>query len=408
MRCKVVIALMLFFLAAGGVPGAAQEATPATTAAGPQLTAIVVGAIGAPAEVLGSDGLVHVEADLLVTNAFSAPVTLTAVTALAPDGAPLLQLDGDALATVTQPLLGGTPLAEIPASGTVVVMLDVAVPPGQVPAHLTTRVAYALPPEAPGASLIASWEVTGPTLAVDRRPPLVIAPPLRGPGWLNANSCCDAYSIHRAVRNAVDGAHYVTPETFAIDWVQLRDDRAFSGDGSRVEQWFGYGAEIIAAAPGTVVFVHDGVPDQPPLSLPPSLAAPVDAGGNQVIIQIAPDVWAFYAHLQPGSVAVEVGDVVTVGQPLGRLGNSGNSLGPHLHFGLLDAPGTMTANSVPFVLDTYTLEGAVSPDAMFAVMTGASGALPVIGVANPQAGTLPLNLTVTDFPVGGGTPAPSQ
>ncbi len=398
MRYCITSVLMLLCVAAGSWPSAAQDATPATALAGPQLTAIVVSAIGTPAAVLGSDGLVHLEADLLVTNAFSAPVTLTAVTVLAPDGTPVLQLEGDALVSVTQPLLGGAALAAIPASGAAAVMLDVAVPRDWVPSLLTMRVTYALPPEAPGASLVAIPNTVGLELAVAARPPLVLAPPLHGPGWLNANSCCDAFSIHRAVRNAVDGDHYVTPETFAIDWVQLRDDRAFSGDGQQVEQWFGYGAEITAAAAGTVVFVHDGVPDQPPLTLPSSLADSVDAGGNQVIIQIAPDVWAFYAHLQPGSVAVEVGDTISVGQPLGRLGNSGNSLGPHLHFGLLDGPGPMTANSVPFGLDSYTLVGAVAPEAVFALLTGEGVTLPVTGGSQPQAGTLPLNLTVTDFP----------
>jgi hypothetical protein len=398
MRYPIASVVMLLCLAAAALPGAAQDATPATAPGGPELTAIVVGMIGTPAAVLGSDGLVHVEADLLVTNAFSAPVTLTAVTVLDPSGIPVLQLDSDALVAVTQPLLGGEALAAIPASGTAAVMLDVAVPQDRVPSHLTPHVTYAVPPEARGASLMTNEDVIGPTMAVGRRPLLVIAPAVSGSGWLNANSCCDAFSIHRAGRNAVDGDHYVTPETFAIDWVQLRDDRAFSGDGRHVEQWFGYGAEITAASPGTVVFVHDGVPDQPPFTLPPSLTEPVDAGGNQVIIQIAPDVWAFYAHLQPGSVAVEVGDVVTVGQPLGRLGNSGNSLGPHLHFGLLDGPGPMTANSVPFGLDAYTLVGAVAPESIVGVMTGEGVALPVTGVPALQAGTLPLNLTVTDFP----------
>jgi hypothetical protein len=259
-------------------------------------------------------------------------------------------------------------------------------------------VTYALPSDAPGASLVATPTAVGLDLPVDGHPLLEIAPPLHGPGWLNANSCCDAFSIHRAVRNAIDGDHYVTPETFAIDWVQIRNDRAFSGDGRRVEQWFGYGAKITAAAAGTVVFVHDGVPDQPPLTLPASLGEPTDAGGNQVIIQIAPDVWAFYAHLQPGSVAVDVGETVAVGQHLGHLGNSGNSLGPHLHFGLLDGPDSMTANSVPFGLETYTLTGHVAPESVFALLTGKGVALPVTGEPGPQTGTLPLNLTVTDFP----------
>ncbi len=103
-------------------------------------------------------------------------------------------------------------------------------------------------------------------------------------------------------------------------------------------------------------------------------------------------------ELELDAVAVAVGDEVAAGQFLGRLGNSGSSLAPHLHFGLLDGPDPLTANSLPFVLDRYTLVGAVDPDAFVTALTG-SGVpeLPAEGASGPQVGTVPLNVTVTDF-----------
>ncbi len=161
----------------------------------------------------------------------------------------------------------------------------------------------------------------------------------------------------------------------------------------RNEQWFGHGAEVAAAAAGTVVFARDGRPEGTPF------APPMPAEGNQVVVRIGPGVWAFYAHLQPGSVAVAVGDEVATGQPIGRLGNSGGSLAPHLHFGLLDGPDPLTANSLPFAIDRYTLMGSVDPAAFVTALTG-SGVpeLKPEGTPEPQAGSLPLNLTVADFP----------
>jgi len=52
--------------------------------------------------------------------------------------------------------------------------------------------------------------------------------------------------------------------------------------------------------------------------------------GNHVVLQCR-GVRVYLAHLMPGSVAVDSGDVAAVGTPLGRVGNSGNSTEPHLH-----------------------------------------------------------------------------
>ena len=60
-------------------------------------------------------------------------------------------------------------------------------------------------------------------------------------------------------------------------------------------------------------------------------------GGNNVIMEIGDGLYAFYAHLQPGSLRVKVGDKVRRGQVLGLLGNSGNSSEPHLHFHICNA-----------------------------------------------------------------------
>ena len=78
-----------------------------------------------------------------------------------------------------------------------------------------------------------------------------------------------------------------------------------------------------------------------------------DFGGNQVMLEMAPNVYAVYGHLQPGSLQVKVGAT------LAKIGNTGPSFGPHLHFGLLNRPDIFTGRSLPFVIDSYTLAGTV-------------------------------------------------
>jgi murein DD-endopeptidase MepM/ murein hydrolase activator NlpD len=62
-----------------------------------------------------------------------------------------------------------------------------------------------------------------------------------------------------------------------------------------------------------------------------------------------------YAHLQPGSIKVHQGDKVRTGQVLGLVGNTGNSLVPHLHFQLMDQPSSLASNGLPYEIDNFTV-----------------------------------------------------
>jgi hypothetical protein len=358
----------------------------------PQTTALVVSAPHMPLRLTGSDGMVHLEYNLVFNNIFSAPVTLTSVEVLTPQGRTLLRLAGDQLRAMTQPLFGRSATDQVPASGSAATLLDVIVPPDHVPAQLTHHITYVLAPDAPLAPVIGSLEIRGPQLTVDRFKPVVIAPPLRGAGWINLNGCCAA-SAHRSARVGVNGTDIGTPETFAIDWIRVAGDRTHEGDGTRNEQYFAYGAELVAVADGTVAVVRDGMPDGTPNQPqpPPTVHKPDDFGGNQVILDIGHGVYAVYAHLQPGTVRVRVGDKVSTGQVLGLLGHSGNSSEPHLHFALADGPDALTADSLPFVIDNYTLAGTVDMD------NSSPTDIRLIGPRQPETRTHPLVVTVADF-----------
>jgi murein DD-endopeptidase MepM/ murein hydrolase activator NlpD len=70
--------------------------------------------------------------------------------------------------------------------------------------------------------------------------------------------------------------------------------------------------------------------------------------------------FAFYAHLQPGSIRVKVGDTVKTGQVLGLLGNSGNSDAPHLHFHIMDGPRPLSSNGLPYRFTRFTSAGTLT------------------------------------------------
>lgn len=321
-------------------------------------TALFVSPIHVAQIVRGDDGMDHVEYELLVVSVFSEPVTLASVAVLDPAGKELLRIEGEALAAATQTLFAKTPGAVIPASAAASVDFDLVVPPGTAPERLKHRFAYTLAAGSQTAPMIDT-AFDGPEVPVDRRPAIVVRPPVRGDGWLVSSACC-APNIHRDLRVAMGGVRIETPETFAIDFARARGTRIFDGDGKRNEQHYAFGEDVFAVADGTVVAIRNDAPDEAPFAamIPASKA---DYGGNQVVLEIAPKVFALYVHLQRGSIAVKVGDAVKAGARLARIGNSGPSDGPHLHFGLYDRP-DLYGRSLPFVFDAFTTVGAIDLD----------------------------------------------
>ena len=97
---------------------------------------------------------------------------------------------------------------------------------------------------------------------------------------------------------------------------------------------------------------------------PPEGVTVQNAPGNHVIQDIGGGRSVLYAHLRPRSIAVRVGETLRPGQPIGRVGNSGSSTAPHLHFQVMDRPSALNAVGLPFVFDRLRVEGSVqgSPD----------------------------------------------
>jgi Peptidase family M23 len=397
---QTVLAVGVAALTACSTSQPAPESAPSPAATPPQeitTTALNVSSVNPPIRLFGSDGKTHLSYDLVLQSMFNAPVTVTSIEVLSPDGASLLKLEGDEVSTHTAPVFFGEPTAVVPPSGSLATVMDVVVPRDQVPDRLTHRISYRTG-TSDLASIVGTDHISGPELEVDSREPTPIVSPLKGPEWLNANSCCAPAAPHRMGRIAVDGNSIKKFEEFAIDWAQLRGGKVFDGDGSRNEQWYGFGADVLAVADGSVSATFDGLPNQTPNTPVTGLRGPRDYSGNHVSLQISPGVWAVYAHLQPGSITVKTGQQVRKGQVIGKLGNSGNSSGPHLHFQLSDGPEITTSNSLPFSLNSYWLAGSVDPAALTSVDTaGVSPVLRVIGPGREESTTYPLTYTVTNL-----------
>jgi len=317
--------------------------------------------------VKGSDGLIHVAYALQCTNSWSMTATIKSVEVVDPARGNQVSGKNRVLDIKNEDVTGQVKLftlpgtmnkesysTQVPSGQSGVMFFDVTYDDiSQVPKAISHRVTVTTPPTPVGTEHTA----VGHSIPIGREA-MVISPPFKGSGWVNGNGCCLEIGPHRFVTNPMNGT--LDPsEKFAIDWVQVdAHGLAYRTDGKKPEDWIGYGAEILAVAPGTVVEVVRDLPDVTPGKNPEGLTI-AQIAGNRVIIDMGSGYYAMYAHLAPGSVQLHVGDYVRQGQKLGLLGNTGNSSGPHLHFQVMDRPSSLDDTSLPFVFDHMNLEGRV-------------------------------------------------
>ena len=205
----------------------------------------------------------------------------------------------------------------------------------------------------------------GGTLRVEAyRPANELWFPLAGVVWVGA-----APSLHSHHR-------WATNQEFALDLLTLSGDgNTHKGDGSRLEDYYVYGKDVLAVADGVVVEAEAGALEaherlrQPGENadvflkrtvvaqnelLAKSVKAPL---GNFVVIRHAGGEHSYYAHLKQGSVRVKAGDTVKRGQTIGQVGHTGNSTEPHLHFQLTDGPDAMYSRGLPAIFKNIEADG---------------------------------------------------
>ena len=190
--------------------------------------------------------------------------------------------------------------------------------------------------------------------------------PLRGERWVAENTPGDRIPSHGTdmlgQRFAYDllkvdargpGLHYHPAGTLRGFFI-----------GVRTRDCYAWGAEIHAPFDGEIVRAADGVAErgwihplrEPVLAFknavtfrPERLPSVL---GNHVIMRHS-DIFAAFVHLAPGSVTVAAGQTVQNGDVLGRVGHTGNSTAPHLHFQLMDSADPMHARGVPCAFRSY-------------------------------------------------------
>jgi hypothetical protein len=384
----------------GGFKGGYDPSTKFT-----QLTAMF---LTTPSPVEMTDGKVHLTYELVLTNA--APIPFRVDTIEMHDAATSALVPNTTARIDITPLAGGTEAegttdpgagnvsATIPAGTVNVAWVDVVFPQrSAVPATIEHIVTGAVVPPS-GPPVPAEIRIGRTDTATDGL--VVLGSPVPPGIWYMSEGCCADDTHHRRGLAPINGELSV-PQRYAIDFYKLDEQhRTWIGDPSKLESFLTYRVPILASAAGTVVAALDGFANTTALPNPPKPPPINETVGNHVIVKVADGVYVLYAHMDPGSVAVRVGDQVTRGQQLGLIGSSGNSTTPHLHFQILTLPTYFPADSKPFAFDTFTLLGRV-PDRIWDdnMALEPTGTLPFTAASptSPHTNELPLDRDVVQF-----------
>lgn len=169
--------------------------------------------------------------------------------------------------------------------------------------------------------------------------------PVRGE-WLAINGPA-AGSPHRTAA-LLDDAGLEIGQRHALDLMALvpgvgEQVLLNTGTGEKNSDYPTFGQTVLAPASGLVVSAVDGREDHAPMAAPPQ-GGPA---GNHVVLRHGADQFSILAHLMKGSLKVREGQFVKEGEPLGRVGNSGHSTAPHLHYQLCDRPDVFRSQGLP-------------------------------------------------------------
>ncbi|MGM0216087.1 M23 family metallopeptidase [Enterococcus sp. AZ109] len=200
--------------------------------------------------------------------------------------------------------------------------------------------------------------------------PLVVEFPLRGE-WQSPNTPGTKIPSHGTDRLGTRYAYdFIQVDWDRRGWPSYRSSLAkYLTTGLPINDYYCWGKAIYAPCNGIVTTAEDNYPERTRTNLrsdlknayqnahyfDPMTDDPRSVAGNHIIIKHTEKVYAAVCHLQTGSIQVTVGQSVKKGDFLGRVGHSGNSFGPHLHFQLMDSSDITKAKGLPCAFETYEI-----------------------------------------------------
>ena len=275
--------------------------------------------------------------DFLVENQGSVPVGIDSIDLLAADaaGKPVLRrfIDSNGFAPSIETLPG-----RVVAPGAKILVFNPfhSFRPDVELHRLTYKFSLSIPQEAPDTQASVTVE---PRVYQSKT---ALSLPVKGKLLIHDGH--DYYAHHRRLNTEHTAARELGLARnfmrYSLDINPANDAfEPFRGTGAKNEDWFAWSQALYAPGDGTVADAADAEPDNIRGGVnhfdPQSVKSkPMKFYGNYLVIDHGNGEFSMLGHVRKGSVIVKVGDKVTRGQPVAKIGSSGSSGNPHVHYEL--------------------------------------------------------------------------
>jgi hypothetical protein len=297
----------------------------------------------------------YVVYELYVTNFSASPVTLRRIDVLDAETSSksVATFEGEQLDTLLRPVgaqvpVGRSDLRQLGAGATIVAFMWI---PFENEARVPGRLHHRL--------VATNSSIEGAIIGTRRTELHLLAPPLQGAGWMASDGPSNHPENHHRRGILAFNGQLAISRRYAIDWMLYKNGTSVSGDSRDKRSYYAYGKPVLAVADATVVKARDGLPDNVPgpvETFHPAVPITMDTvGGNTITLDLGGGQYAWYFHLQPGSLRVRTAEHVRRGQLLARIGCSGDPNVPHLHFEVTTSATLLAGEGIPYLIDHYRI-----------------------------------------------------
>ena len=130
----------------------------------------------------------------------------------------------------------------------------------------------------------------------------------------------------------------IIPQRYAYDFEIRINNLPYKDDYKVCENYFCYLEDIIAPSDGYVYDIVDKYKVTRIIEGRPVVSDIKDVRGNYITIKHPNGEYSTICHIKKGTFKVKEGDYVKEGQVIAKVGNSGNTMGPHIHFQVQNGP----------------------------------------------------------------------